>query len=65
MFAVLPPEWDDEAEAAALAKWPCGQEKKTIGNLDKQARKQEKREMLASKKSKKQKVDDTRAPAST
>ncbi|PHH86009.1 hypothetical protein CDD83_10876 [Cordyceps sp. RAO-2017] len=52
VFAVLPPIWDAAAEAAALARWPCGMERRTIGNLDKQARKQEKREMLASKKKK-------------
>ncbi|POR33761.1 tRNA (Adenine(58)-N(1))-methyltransferase catalytic subunit trm61 [Tolypocladium paradoxum] len=63
VFAILPPEWDEEAEAAALAKWPCGKESKTIGNIDKQARKQEKREMLASKK-KKKRVDDTQASTS-
>lgn len=63
VFAILPPEWDDDAEAAALAKWPCGKESKTIGNIDKQARKQEKRELLASK-TKKKRVDYTQAPAS-
>ncbi|KAG5934402.1 hypothetical protein E4U53_000698 [Claviceps sorghi] len=53
VFAILPRQWDDAAEEAAMAKWPCGQEKKTIGNLDKQARKQEKRELLAGKRQKK------------
>ncbi|PFH56709.1 hypothetical protein XA68_16113 [Ophiocordyceps unilateralis] len=53
VFAILPREWDAEAEAAALKKWPCGQERKTIGNLDKKTRKEEKRLMLASKKKKK------------
>ena len=62
VFAVLPREWDEASEAAAMARWPCGKEKKTIGNLDKQARKQEKREMLAGKRKKKQKVDSP-APA--
>ncbi|KAI9149467.1 tRNA (adenine(58)-N(1))-methyltransferase catalytic subunit trm61 [Paramyrothecium foliicola] len=52
VFAMLPPEWDDEAEAAAMAKWPCGQERKTIGNVDKNARKQEKREALQPKRRK-------------
>lgn len=53
VFAVLPRLWDEEAEEAALARWPCGKESKTIGNVDKQARKQEKREkMMASKKKK-------------
>lgn len=62
VFAVLPCEWTEEDEAAAMAKWPCGNEKKTIGNLDKQARKEEKRKMLEGKaKSKKQrKANDTR-----
>ncbi|KAG6011885.1 hypothetical protein E4U43_008056 [Claviceps pusilla] len=53
VFAILPRQWDDAAEEAAMAKWPCGQEKKTIGNLDKQTRKQEKRELLAGKRQKK------------
>ncbi|KAG6214813.1 hypothetical protein E4U24_000749 [Claviceps purpurea] len=53
VFAILPRQWDDAAEEAAMAKWPCGQEKKTIGNLDKQARKQQKRELLAGKRHKK------------
>jgi tRNA (adenine57-N1/adenine58-N1)-methyltransferase len=52
VFAVLPREWSDEEEAAALAKWPCGNEKKTIGNTDKAVRKQEKREMLQGKRKK-------------
>jgi tRNA (adenine57-N1/adenine58-N1)-methyltransferase len=52
VFAMLPPVWDDEAEAAAQAKWPCGQERRTIGNIDKQARKQEKREQLQPKRRK-------------
>ncbi|KAI1340879.1 tRNA methyltransferase complex GCD14 subunit [Xylariaceae sp. FL0016] len=54
VFAVLPPEWSEEQEAAAFAKWPCGQEKRVIGNLDKEARKQEKREMMFGKKRKKE-----------
>ncbi|TQV95607.1 tRNA (adenine-N(1)-)-methyltransferase catalytic subunit trm61 [Cordyceps javanica] len=49
VFAVLPPEWSEEDEEKALAKWPCGQESKVIGNVDKQSRKQEKRELLASR----------------
>ncbi|KFH46571.1 hypothetical protein ACRE_026330 [Hapsidospora chrysogenum ATCC 11550] len=52
VFAVLPREWSEEEEAAALAKWPCGNEKKTIGNTDKAVRKQEKREMLQGKRKK-------------
>ncbi|OAQ65054.1 tRNA (adenine-N(1)-)-methyltransferase catalytic subunit trm61 [Pochonia chlamydosporia 170] len=58
VFAILPREWDEAAEEAAMARWPCGSEGKTIGNLDKQTRKQEKREMLAGRKRKKQ-SDDT------
>ncbi|EQL00538.1 hypothetical protein OCS_03752 [Ophiocordyceps sinensis CO18] len=53
VFAVLPRLWDEEAEEAALARWPCGKESKTIGNVDKQARKQEKREMMMASKKKK------------
>lgn len=53
VFAVLPPEWSEEEEAAALAKWPCGNEKKTIGNIDKALRKKEKREMHQGKKKQK------------
>ncbi|OAA47336.1 tRNA methyltransferase complex GCD14 subunit [Beauveria brongniartii RCEF 3172] len=49
VFAVLPPEWSEEDEEKALAKWPCGQESKVIGNVDKQLRKKEKREQLASR----------------
>ncbi|GAO18353.1 uncharacterized protein UV8b_06730 [Ustilaginoidea virens] len=56
VFAILPREWDQEAEEAAMAKWPCGNESKTIGNLDKQTRKQEKRELLAGKRQKTQKI---------
>ncbi|KOS17032.1 tRNA (adenine(58)-N(1))-methyltransferase catalytic subunit trm61 [Escovopsis weberi] len=52
VFAVLPCEWDEEAEAAAQAKWPCGNEKKTIGNLDKKTRKEEKRKMMEGKSKK-------------
>lgn len=59
VFAILPCEWDEEAEAAAMAKWPCGNEKKTIGNLDKQARKEEKRKMLEGKSKKQKKGSDT------
>ncbi|KAK8932340.1 tRNA (adenine-N(1)-)-methyltransferase catalytic subunit [Metarhizium anisopliae BRIP 53293] len=58
VFAILPREWDEAAEEAALAKWPCGGESKTIGNLDKQARKQEKREMMAGKKQKRARTND-------
>ncbi|KAI0201056.1 tRNA methyltransferase complex GCD14 subunit [Astrocystis sublimbata] len=53
VFAVLPQEWTAEQEAAALAKWPCGQESKVIGSMDKATRKQEKRELLQGNKRKK------------
>ncbi|KAI0183377.1 S-adenosyl-L-methionine-dependent methyltransferase [Xylaria flabelliformis] len=53
VFAVLPQEWSEEQEAAAFEKWPCGKEKKVIGSLDKETRKQEKREMLLGNKQKK------------
>ncbi|KAI1821838.1 tRNA methyltransferase complex GCD14 subunit [Xylaria intraflava] len=53
VFAVLPQEWSEEQEAAALAAWPCGKESKVIGSLDKETRKQEKREMLRGNKQKK------------
>lgn len=59
VFAILPREWDGAAEEAAILKWPCGQETKTIGNLDKQTRKQEKRELLTGKRQKKQRSIDT------
>ena len=62
VFAILPREWSEEDEAAAFAKWPCGKESKTIGNLDKATRKQEKRELL---KSKKQKRGEAKALEST
>ncbi|KAI0023654.1 tRNA methyltransferase complex GCD14 subunit [Xylariomycetidae sp. FL0641] len=52
VFAVLPQEWSDEQEAAALEKWPCGKELRVIGSLDKAARKQQKREMLQGTRSK-------------
>lgn len=54
VFAVLPQEWTEEQEATALEKWPCGKENKVIGSLDKEARKQEKRELLKGKKRKKE-----------
>lgn len=53
VFATLPREWSEEQEAAALAKWPCGQEKGTIGNVTKADRKEEKRRMLEPKKRRK------------
>ncbi len=60
VFAVLPPEWTEEDEEKALAKWPCGQESKIIGNMDKQARKKEKREQLASRSKKRKAKDEPR-----
>ncbi|PHH59087.1 hypothetical protein CDD81_3812 [Ophiocordyceps australis] len=59
VFAVLPAEWEAEEEAAAQAKWRCGMEKKTIGNLDKESRKQEKRELLEMGKRKRRRRDAT------
>lgn len=53
VFAVLPRQWSEEDEAAALAKWQCGNETRTIGNIDKASRKKEKREMLQTKKKQK------------
>ncbi|OTA67337.1 tRNA methyltransferase complex GCD14 subunit [Hypoxylon sp. EC38] len=50
VFALLPQEWTEAQEEAAFANWPCGKENKVIGSLDKEARKQEKREMLKGKK---------------
>lgn len=64
VFATLPREWSEEDEAAAWEKWPCGQESKVIGSLDKQARKQQTREKLQAKKKQKQekkKGNDTQA----
>lgn len=52
VFAILPREWSDDQEEAALAKWPCGGESRTIGGFDKAARKKEKQEMLQPKKQK-------------
>ncbi|KAI0852344.1 tRNA methyltransferase complex GCD14 subunit [Daldinia vernicosa] len=53
VFALLPQEWTEAQEAAAFENWPCGKESKVIGKLDKEARKQEKRELLQGKKRKK------------
>ena len=63
VFAILPPEWSEEDEEAAAAKWPCGQETKTIG-IDKETRRQEKRDLLEQKKEKKKqrKADRAEAP---
>ncbi|KAI0119305.1 tRNA methyltransferase complex GCD14 subunit [Daldinia grandis] len=53
VFALLPQEWTEAQEAVAFESWPCGKESKVIGKLDKEARKQEKRELLHGKKRKK------------
>ncbi|EGS17183.1 uncharacterized protein CTHT_0064980 [Thermochaetoides thermophila DSM 1495] len=49
VFAVLPREWTEEDEAAAAAMYPLGKEQKVIGAVDKQLRKQERREQLQQK----------------
>ncbi|KAJ8124132.1 hypothetical protein ONZ43_g76 [Nemania bipapillata] len=56
VFAILPQEWSEEQEKAALDKWPCGKESKVIGSLDKETRKKEKRDMLHGSKHKKSAV---------
>ncbi|KAI1125879.1 tRNA methyltransferase complex GCD14 subunit [Nemania abortiva] len=53
VFAVLPQEWTEEQEKAALAQWPCGKESKVIGSLDKETRKKEKRDLHHENKQKK------------
>jgi tRNA (adenine57-N1/adenine58-N1)-methyltransferase len=66
VFAVLPQEWSEEQEVAAFEKWPCGKENKVIGSLDKETRKQEKREMLQGNKRRKsaaRKAAEPHAPA--
>ncbi|KAL7625164.1 tRNA (adenine-N(1)-)-methyltransferase catalytic subunit trm61 [Parahypoxylon ruwenzoriense] len=54
VFAVLPQEWTEEQETAAFENWPCGMESRVIGSLNREARKQEKRELLQGKKGKKE-----------
>ncbi|KAI2608889.1 tRNA methyltransferase complex GCD14 subunit [Hypoxylon fragiforme] len=54
VFAVLPQEWTEAQELAAYKQWPCGAENKVIGSLGKEARRQQKRELLQSKKRKKE-----------
>ncbi|KAK1833307.1 tRNA methyltransferase complex GCD14 subunit-domain-containing protein [Podospora conica] len=49
VFAVLPIEWSDEAEAAASAKFPLGKEQKVVGAMDKKAKKAQRRELLEQK----------------
>ena len=58
VFAVMPQEWSEEQEAAAFARWPCGQESRVIGKLDKESRKKEKRELLQTKSKRKRDKDD-------
>lgn len=53
VFAILPQEWSEEQEADAFERWPCGKEEKVIGSLDKETRKQEKRELLKGKRKRK------------
>ncbi|KAJ8130738.1 hypothetical protein O1611_g2892 [Lasiodiplodia mahajangana] len=62
VFAILPQEWSEEQEKAALERWPCGKENKVIGSLDKETRKKEKRDMLHGNKQKKGAV--VKAPGS-
>lgn len=61
VFAVLPREWTEEQEAEAYNQWPCGQERKVIGSLDKETRKQEKRELLQGQNKKKQRKANTKS----
>lgn len=53
VFAVLPCEWSEEDEAAAMTKWPCGAEAGVVGSMDKATRKREKQALLAAKKKQK------------
>lgn len=55
VFAILPREWTEEDEAAAAAKWPIGNEPRVVVGLDRESRKQQKREMLLSKRKKNKK----------
>ncbi|KAH6655153.1 S-adenosyl-L-methionine-dependent methyltransferase [Truncatella angustata] len=61
VFAVLPQEWSEEQETEAYSRWPCGQEKKVIGSVDKETRKQEKRELLKGKSEKKKRKTEAKA----
>lgn len=65
-FAVLPREWSEEDEEAAMAKWPVGQENKVIGSLDRKARKEQARESHGGGKKKQRKSggNDTQATTS-
>lgn len=57
VFAVLPREWSEEQEAAALAQWPLGNETGIIGTLDKAMRKSMKREQMSNGKKKRKGKD--------
>lgn len=50
VFAILPREWTEEDEAAALAKYPVKEGERIVGALDKAARKKERREQLQQQK---------------
>lgn len=50
VFAILPREWTEEDEAAALAKYPVKEGERIVGALDKAARKKERREQLQNQK---------------
>ncbi|KAM7198082.1 S-adenosyl-L-methionine-dependent methyltransferase [Naviculisporaceae sp. PSN 640] len=50
VFAILPREWTEEDEAAALAKYPVKEGERVVGALDKEARKKERREQLQQQK---------------
>ena len=63
-FAVLPRAWSSAQDNAALKAWPVGLEiGKMIGSLNREARKQEKRELLL-RKTKRNKMAKTNGPAS-
>ncbi|KAK0615921.1 S-adenosyl-L-methionine-dependent methyltransferase [Bombardia bombarda] len=46
VFAILPREWTKEDEEATAKKYPIGEEKQVVGNLDKAARKKERQEQM-------------------
>ncbi|KAJ2902209.1 hypothetical protein MKZ38_000943 [Zalerion maritima] len=57
-FAVLPQEWSEAQEQAALETWPVGgKTTKVIGSLGREARKQEKRQLLQGKKNRQREKD--------
>ncbi|KAK3685507.1 S-adenosyl-L-methionine-dependent methyltransferase [Podospora appendiculata] len=55
VFAILPREWSEEDEAEALAKYPLGQEKAVVGDMDKASRKKLRQELLKKQGDKKTK----------